>query len=244
MHAPCVSDPLDFEALYCRYWEQVVRFCTTRLTSCPEGMAEEVAQEVFLIAHRALAEQCYRHEGMLSTWLYGIARNLCAKAHRTTYRHTTSPTLRHLEREIAQLEHDGVHRRDEPTSPALGHSQTAHAQLALLRTWLERERQRLAQHIGEAMHGVSPASLDTLDPTQDALTVMEDSFHQLARQHRQAYSLLHMYVLRGMTVRELAVLQGMSRSAIHRSLAQAKTTLRLTYQVRLQQEGVDACSLK
>jgi RNA polymerase sigma-70 factor (ECF subfamily) len=37
--------------------------------------AEEIAQEVFLRAHRALAD--FRGEARLGTWLYGIASRLC-----------------------------------------------------------------------------------------------------------------------------------------------------------------------
>jgi RNA polymerase sigma-70 factor (ECF subfamily) len=37
--------------------------------------AEEVAQETFLRAHRALAE--FRGDARLSTWLYAIASRLC-----------------------------------------------------------------------------------------------------------------------------------------------------------------------
>ena len=37
--------------------------------------AEEIAQEVFLRAHRALAE--FRGDAKLSTWLYAIASRLC-----------------------------------------------------------------------------------------------------------------------------------------------------------------------
>jgi DNA-directed RNA polymerase specialized sigma24 family protein len=109
--------------------------------------------------------------------------------------------------------------------------------VARLHTWVERARQRLAQHIGEALHGVPPRPLDEPESTQEALTLMEESFHQLARQHRQAYSLLHMHVLRGITVRELALLQGMSRSAMHRHLTAAKATLHHVYQARLHQIG-------
>jgi DNA-directed RNA polymerase specialized sigma24 family protein len=59
---------------------------------------------------------------------------------------------------------------------------------------------------------------------------MRDSMQRLARQDRQAYILLHMHVCKGLTVRELAGLQGMSRSAVARSLLRARATLRTTYQ--------------
>ena len=237
MHSPCVSDLAHFEEWYGRYWTPVVRFCATRLTGCPVGMAEDVTQEVFLIAYRALAEQRYRHEGALSTWLYGIAHHLCAKAQRAIYRQTTSPALRHLDQAIVRLEQAGEPQREASPSPAPAHTPRGCTNVALLRTWLERERKRLAQHIGEALHGAPPRPLDEPEPMQDAWTLLEESFHQLARQHRQAYSLLYMHVVWGTPVRELALAQGMSRSALHRRLAEAKTTLRRTYQARLQQAG-------
>jgi RNA polymerase sigma factor (sigma-70 family) len=103
------DNPSHFEVLYRRYWKPVVRFCAARLPGCPAGLAEDVAQEVFLIAHQALAAQRYHQEGALSTWLYGIARHRCAKAQRARYRHATSPELRQLVQELAQWEQAGGH---------------------------------------------------------------------------------------------------------------------------------------
>ena len=101
MHRLCVHQSPDCETLYRVYWERVVRFCTTRLIACPDGMAEEVAQDVFLAAHCALTEGRYRGDGALSTWLFGIASNLCAKTYRDTSRKTILVALQHLERELA-----------------------------------------------------------------------------------------------------------------------------------------------
>jgi DNA-directed RNA polymerase specialized sigma24 family protein len=62
---------------------------------------------------------------------------------------------------------------------------------------------------------------------------MRVSLQQLARRDRQAYTLLYMHVCNGVSVRELAALQGMSRSAVGRSLTRAKATLRTVYQTTL-----------
>jgi DNA-directed RNA polymerase specialized sigma24 family protein len=68
---------------------------------------------------------------------------------------------------------------------------------------------------------------------EETLTIMRASLQQLARRDRQAYTLLHMHVCNGVSVRELAALQGMSRSAVARSLTRAKATLRTVYQTTL-----------
>lgn len=189
MYRLCVHQSPDCETLYHIYWERIVRFCTTRLIACPDGTAEEVAQDVFLAAHCALTAGRYRGDGALSTWLFGIAGNLCAKTHRDTSRKTTLSALRHLERELAQLERTMVY------------------------LW----------------HQSSP-----LDYAQ----VMGSSFQRLAREDRQAYTLLHMHVVKGASVRELAVWQGISRSTVQRRLAQAKATLHTVYQSCLREAAL------
>jgi len=106
MQRPFTHHQLTFDILYHTYWERVVRFCRKHLATLPDGTAEEVAQDVFLAAHRAIEQQRYKGDSPISTWLFGIAHNLCCKAWRDMYRKTTSQTLRHLEREIARLEHE------------------------------------------------------------------------------------------------------------------------------------------
>ena len=68
MYRSSAHQQIDFETLYRMYWPRIVRFCATCLAACPDGTAEEVAQDVFLAAHRALAEQRYRGDGSLSTF--------------------------------------------------------------------------------------------------------------------------------------------------------------------------------
>ena len=62
-----------FEELVRRYQHRVFGVAVRMLGNGAE--AEEVAQEVFLRAHRAIGE--FRGEAKLSTWLYAIASRLC-----------------------------------------------------------------------------------------------------------------------------------------------------------------------
>jgi RNA polymerase sigma-70 factor, ECF subfamily len=67
------GDPRAFEQLVTRYQHRVFGVALRMLGSRAE--AEEIAQETFLRAHRALGE--FRGEARLSTWLYAIASRLC-----------------------------------------------------------------------------------------------------------------------------------------------------------------------
>ena len=67
------GEPLAFEALVRIYQHRVFGVALRMLGNAAE--AEDVAQETFLRAHRALPE--FRGEAKLSTWLYAIASRLC-----------------------------------------------------------------------------------------------------------------------------------------------------------------------
>src|SRR5881409_373807 len=67
------GDPRAFEDLVRAYQHRVFGVALRMLSSGAE--AEEVAQEVFLRVHRAIAD--FRGEAKLSTWLYTIASRLC-----------------------------------------------------------------------------------------------------------------------------------------------------------------------
>jgi RNA polymerase sigma-70 factor, ECF subfamily len=67
------GEPLAFEEFVRAYQHRVFGVAVRMLGSHAE--AEEIAQEVFLRAHRALAD--FRGEAKLSTWLYAIASRLC-----------------------------------------------------------------------------------------------------------------------------------------------------------------------
>jgi RNA polymerase sigma-70 factor (ECF subfamily) len=67
------GDPQAFENLVMTYQHRVFGVGLRMLGSRAE--AEEIAQETFLRAHRALGE--FRGEARLGTWLYAIASRLC-----------------------------------------------------------------------------------------------------------------------------------------------------------------------
>ena len=67
------GDARAFEELVISHQHRVFALAYRMLGNAAE--AEEVAQEAFLRAHRAIA--AFRGEAKLSTWLYGIASRLC-----------------------------------------------------------------------------------------------------------------------------------------------------------------------
>ena len=232
------SQHIDFDTLYQTYWKRVVQFCAKSLTSLPEGTAEEVAQDVFLAAYEAFASDRYREEGAISSWLFGIARNLCSKMRRDTYRKTTSRRMRQLEREIEQLEQDVACHMHGETRLDMNQVRLRRERLTLARAWLERERDQLQQHMLDAAHAAPPRALDTpADADETPFTEVQASFRHFARRDRQAYTLLHMHVVKDTTVQEIAELQGMSRSAVYRSLSRAKAELRTMVETRMAQSA-------
>jgi RNA polymerase sigma-70 factor (ECF subfamily) len=67
------GEPKAFEEMVISYQHRVFGVAVRMLGNAAE--AEEVAQETFLRAHRAMAS--FRGEAKLSTWLYGITSRLC-----------------------------------------------------------------------------------------------------------------------------------------------------------------------
>ena len=67
------GEPRAFEDLVRAYQHRVFGVALRMLGARAD--AEDVAQEVFLRVHRAIGR--FRGEAKLSTWLYGIASNLC-----------------------------------------------------------------------------------------------------------------------------------------------------------------------
>ena len=67
------GEPRAFEELVTVYQHRVFGVALRMLGSRAE--AEEIAQEVFLRAYRAVAD--FRGDARLGTWLYGIASRLC-----------------------------------------------------------------------------------------------------------------------------------------------------------------------
>ena len=109
---------------------------------------------------------------------------------------------------------------------------SSHAGHDAARTWLERERDLLHRHILDAAHVAPSRALDT-PADETPLAEVQASFRRFARRDRQAYTLLHMHVVKDTTVQEIAELQGMSRSAVYRSLSRAKAELRTMVETAL-----------
>lgn len=70
------------QTLIRKYGAAIVQYCRTRLG---EGLAEEVAQEVFVAAWHKLAMAPPRQDALVE-WLFGIARNKCRQAYRNRSR--------------------------------------------------------------------------------------------------------------------------------------------------------------
>ena len=100
------------------------QFCMTWLGS---GLAEEVTQDVFVVAWQGLAK--YRPDQSLRAWLYGIARNKCQQMYRNRARRS----------EIAHMFLEEIRERvhgDTPASPEVG--VTASSQLQQLQASLAK----------------------------------------------------------------------------------------------------------
>jgi RNA polymerase sigma-70 factor (ECF subfamily) len=79
------SDARAFEELVIAYQHRVFAVAARMLGNRAE--AEEIAQEVFLRAHRAIRD--FRGDAKLSTWLYSITSRLCLNRLATTERRLT-----------------------------------------------------------------------------------------------------------------------------------------------------------
>jgi RNA polymerase sigma-70 factor (ECF subfamily) len=95
---PELVDQLD--ALFAAQQPRIYRLCL-RMVRDPER-AQELAQDAMLTAYRNLPN--YRGDSAFSTWLYGIARNLCLNA---------------IRRRGELLSEDGVVEIDDPGRGAL-----------------------------------------------------------------------------------------------------------------------------
>jgi RNA polymerase sigma factor (sigma-70 family) len=207
----------------------VLRYCARRLATCPDGLAEEVAQDVFLAVHRALHEQRYQEEGAFSAWLLGIARHLCGKAARDSYRQTIPLAVRALERALACLEKEGKDYLQALILPGQVQGQPHQGRVTWGRDALEHIRVHLQKHLQEAAHGGPPRAPDAHDEAEEVCRRMRVSMQWLARHDRAAYTALSMHVCHGLTIRKLAALQGLSRTTVARQVACAKVALRTAY---------------
>jgi RNA polymerase sigma factor (sigma-70 family) len=99
-------------ALMRDHGDAIMRFCIARLG---EGLAEEVAQEVFVAAWEGLLK--YRPEVSLQAWLFGIARNKCQQTYRNRARRQA------IDEEHLEVIQERAHAQ-EPMSPedAIAHA--------------------------------------------------------------------------------------------------------------------------
>ncbi len=88
------------EALVCGYQHILIGFCANMLGD--QEPAEELAQDVFLAAFRAMSG--YRGEASVRTWLFAIARKQCYKALRKRRQRGR------IEREKQEIIAEQVHR--------------------------------------------------------------------------------------------------------------------------------------
>lgn len=73
------SDPLNFEPLYRRYYEQIFRYVYHRVDD--EGLALDLTSQVFLKALNNLSK--YEYRGVpFSSWLYRIAKSEVYQSYR------------------------------------------------------------------------------------------------------------------------------------------------------------------
>src|SRR3982751_6620772 len=80
----CAGDAEAFRLIFERYSRPVMSFLYDLVND--RELAEELAQETFVRAYRNLSSM--REETKLSTWLFGIAKNVAREAVRTRTRHS------------------------------------------------------------------------------------------------------------------------------------------------------------
>ena len=83
------GDPGAFDTLYLRYFERLKRFCMKRVGDQYE--AEEIAQEAFVRAYRALPN--FGGERRFYPWMTVIASRLCVDTHRRRERSSPSAEI-------------------------------------------------------------------------------------------------------------------------------------------------------
>jgi RNA polymerase sigma-70 factor (ECF subfamily) len=84
-----LEEKLDFDAVYRAHFDFVWR-SVCRL-GIPEDVAEDVAQEVFVVVHRRL--ESYEGRASVKGWLFGIVRGVVANARRSLRRRRDNSAL-------------------------------------------------------------------------------------------------------------------------------------------------------
>ena len=85
----CQGDADAFRLIFERYSRPVISFIYDMVND--RGLAEELTQETFVRAYRAI--HTMRAETKLSTWLFGIARNVARESLRSRARATSEVDL-------------------------------------------------------------------------------------------------------------------------------------------------------
>jgi RNA polymerase sigma-70 factor (ECF subfamily) len=137
------------ESLVLGYQHVLIGFCTNMLGDA--DFAQEVAQEIFLAAYKAMPR--FRQNASIRTWLFAIARRQCLKALRDRARR------RRLRRDKEDVIATTVHR--EPPPP-LGEDPEAQ---------LQRVKQHLG-HLEQEERTVLMMRYDTGLPIADMATIL------------------------------------------------------------------------
>lgn len=114
-----------------RRHQSSVRACLRKLTAGNHALADDLAQETFILAWRNLAS--FRQEARFSTWLYRIATN-CWLAHNRKRRE-----------ELLGDRVDTLADGDDDNMPQLDDMQSDHARGTTLRVDLERAMAALSE---------------------------------------------------------------------------------------------------
>ena len=133
------GDGRAFEDLVRAYQHRVFGVAMRMLGSAAE--AEEIAQEVFVRAHRALGE--FRGDAKLSTWLYAIASRLCLTR------------LHSSERSMIRQGEEGLIRLAHPASGPDGALEQSELETALHRAISELPDERRIVVVLRDLEGLS-----------------------------------------------------------------------------------------
>lgn len=120
------GDDEAFRLIFERYARPIISFIYDMVGE--HGLAEELTQETFVRAYRSL--HAFRDEARISTWLFGIAKNVAREALRTRHRENyrveltdqtvvnladgqPAPDGQLLDKELNDLIHDALKTLDE-----------------------------------------------------------------------------------------------------------------------------------
>lgn len=142
------QDQHAFRQLVLRYQSPVRRW-GRRLCNGDEAAADDLAQEVFIRAYRALPT--YRGQARFSTWLYRIAFNLAASQRRLARERWQTVELEDAEPELARTKPTGA---GMDAADARRDLETAMAELSEPQQWalrLHLEEGMSHQEVAEVM---------------------------------------------------------------------------------------------